>query len=106
MASANAKKDEHEADQWRPTRTEDNQHRWSDSSDDDNEDDNNEFFDAPNVTAPVNPEPPELLHNRLNEQLTSRETVKPKSPGSNSHSLSSLVLRDISFVSRRSVFHR
>ena len=76
MASANVKKDEH----WRPTRTEDNQHQWSDSSEDD-EDGNNEFFDASEVTASVNP-PPDLLHNRLNEQFPTQETVKPKSPGS------------------------
>lgn len=87
MATANAKKDEHATDEWRPTRTEDNQHRWSDSSEHDGEDDNNEFFDAPEVSAPANPQP-EFLHKRLNEQLPAQETVKPKSPGSDSLSRS------------------
>ena len=90
MATANAKKDEREADQWRPTRTDDNQHRWSDSSENEDEDDHHEFFDASEVSAPANPQP-ELLHKRLNEQLPTQETVKPKSPGSDSlsHSLHS-----------------
>lgn len=77
------------------------QQQWNDLSDDDddigedNDPDNHEFFDAHDTEFPqqsppsqttsteINPEA-ELLHKRLNAQLSTNEetTKKPKSPGS------------------------
>jgi len=66
-----------------------NQRDWEPSSDDDDDDDNHElFYDAPETTPPittttteVNREA-ELLHERLNSQLSTSETVeKKKTPG-------------------------
>ena len=51
---------------------------------DDNDSDDNQFFDAADqaTTASKDPEA-NLLHERLNAQLNTNETVKNKSPGTN-----------------------
>lgn len=62
-----------------------NQHDWEPSSDDDDDNDNHEFYDAPETTPPITTEvnrEAELLHERLNSQLSTSETVeKKKTPG-------------------------
>jgi hypothetical protein len=91
MATSNIKKEDEEYEQWQTAQTIHNQHQWNDSSDDDGKDDidNHEFFDAYDTdfnhnqssSTEVNPEA-ELLHNRLNSQLsTNEEVIKKKSPG-------------------------
>ncbi len=86
MATSNINKED---EQWEAAQTIHNQHQWNDSSDDDNDDpDNHEFFDANDTefhhnqssSAEVNAEA-ELLHNRLNAQLSTEEEAKKKSPG-------------------------
>lgn len=70
MATSNANDD-----QWKNVH---NQDDWEPSSDD-NDDDNHEFYDAPETTTTteVNREA-ELLHERLNSQLSTNETVEKK----------------------------
>jgi hypothetical protein len=90
MATSNIKQEDDEHDQWQTAQTIHNQHQWNDLEDDDDDDiDNHEFFDAhdtdihhnPLTSTEVNPEA-ELLHKRLNAQLsTNEENIKKKSPG-------------------------
>ncbi len=94
MAASNIRKEDEDNDQWQTAQTLHNQQQWKDFSDDDDDDakddiDNHEFFDAhdtdfnqhPSPSTEVNAEA-ELLHKRLNAQLsTSEEVKKKKSPG-------------------------
>lgn len=90
MASASSKKDDEKSRQ-NPTNIHD-EHQWKDSSDEDDLD-NQQFFDAndadfheqrpasPLSTSGVNAET-DLLHQRLNSQLSTNESTKSqKSPG-------------------------
>jgi hypothetical protein len=86
MATSNINKED---EQWETAQTIHNQHQWDNSSDDDNDNtDNHEFFDAndtdfhhnPASSTEVNAEA-ELLHDRLNAQLSTKEESKKKSPG-------------------------
>ena len=87
MASASAKPDDNE--QWQNAQMIHDQHQWKDSSDDDDVD-NHEFFDAHDTDFKHEPSSPaakanteaDLLHERLNAQLSTSEPVtKKKSPG-------------------------
>ena len=88
MASASRKTDDNE--QWQNAQVIHDQHQWKDSSDDDDVD-NHEFFDAHDTDFKHEPSSPtttnvnaeaNLLHERLNAQLSTDETVtKKKSPG-------------------------
>jgi hypothetical protein len=87
MATSNIKKQEDEDyDQWQ---TAHNQHQWDDSSDEEKDDiDNHEFFDAHDTdfnhnqaTSTEGNTEAELLHKRLNAQLSTHEEIKKKSPG-------------------------
>ena len=86
MATANIKKTDHEQEQWETVQT---AHQWNESSDDEKDDiDHHEFYDAQDTdfhhqqssTTETNAEA-ELLHKRLNAQLSTNEEVKKKSPG-------------------------
>ena len=96
MATANINKDDNGNDheQWQAAQTIHDQHQWNDSSDDDedkNDVDNHEFFDAhdteftQNQTSTITGNPDvELLHERLNANLSMNEeaaAAKKKSPG-------------------------
>ena len=87
MATSNVN-DEHE--QWESaSRIVHQPHEWSDSSDDDNDDvDNQEFFDADDTDFNQNQSPStkanaeaNLLHERLNAQLSTNEKDKKTLPG-------------------------
>jgi hypothetical protein len=90
MATSNIKKDDEGHEQWEAAETIHNQHQWSDSSDDDID---HKFYDAHDTDLHHNQSPPppasststndetELLHKRLNDQLSTDDTPKKKSPG-------------------------
>jgi hypothetical protein len=82
MATSNIKKDDDEHEQWE---TADAIHKWNDSSDDEKDDiDHHEFYDAHDTNIHPSTETnteAELLHKRLNAQLSTDEQVKKKSPG-------------------------
>ncbi len=89
MATSNIKKEDHEDQQWEAAQTIHNPHQWNDSSDDDekNDVDNHEFFDAHDTdfnhnqsTSTEGNTEAELLHKRLNAQLSTHEVIKKKSP--------------------------
>lgn len=88
MASSNIKKDE-EHGQWETTQSIHNQHQWNDSSDDDKDNvDDHEFFDANDTdfhhqqsTSTESHTEADLLHKRLNAQLSTNEVPKKKTPG-------------------------
>ncbi|CAF1633357.1 unnamed protein product [Adineta ricciae] len=89
MASSTVKKDDADHDQWQAAQTGHDQFEWHQSSDDEENDDanNHEFFDAHDTDFHQNPssstEPntdADLLHNRLNAQLSTDETTKKTKP--------------------------
>ncbi|CAF3343479.1 unnamed protein product [Rotaria socialis] len=88
MATANIKKEDDDPEQWQTTQGMREPHHWTDSSEDDNEDvDTNEFFDAHDTEFQQNQSPStqtnteaKLLHERLNADLSTNETVTKKSP--------------------------
>ncbi|CAF1022717.1 unnamed protein product [Rotaria sordida] len=88
MATANIKTEDEEYEQWHAAEAMRNPHQWADSSDDENDDiDNHEFFDAHDTELHKNPSSSteghaeaELLHKRLNSQLSTDEQVQKKSP--------------------------
>lgn len=99
MATSNIKHDDEDNEQWQAAQTIHDQHQWNPSSSDEDDEekggvDNHEFFDAHDTdfnhhqqqqqqttTTEINPEA-DLLHQRLNAQLsTDEEPKKKKSPG-------------------------
>jgi hypothetical protein len=88
MATSNINKQDDDNEQWQTAQDLHNQHQWDNSSDDDGVD-NHEFFDAHDTDFNHNQPSPtqvnaeaELLHNRLNTQLsTNEEVTKKKTPG-------------------------
>ncbi|CAF1543146.1 unnamed protein product [Rotaria sp. Silwood1] len=88
MATANIKTEDDEREQWQAAQTAYNPHKWADLSDEEDDDiDNPEFFDAHDNDFHQNPSSSteghaeaELLHNRLNSQLSTSEQVQKKSP--------------------------
>lgn len=87
MASANPNKEENE--QWKTIQDPHDPHQWSDSSDDENDHlEDPEFFDAKDDICNPSQSPStenkaeaDLLHNRLNAQLSTDEKKPKKSPG-------------------------
>jgi hypothetical protein len=78
MATSNIKKDDDEHEKWEAAEA---IHKWNDSSDDEKDDiDHHEFYDAHDTSTETNAEA-DLLHKRLNAQLSTNEEVKKKSPG-------------------------
>ncbi|CAF3605182.1 unnamed protein product, partial [Rotaria sp. Silwood2] len=89
MATSNIKSEDEEHEKWQTAQaTTHNPHKWADFSDDENDDiDNHEFFDAHDTDFHQNQSPSteahaeaELLHKRLNSQLSTNEQEEKKSP--------------------------